>query len=296
MSAAIDLCLAGRIAPNVALARLVFEGRTPDEIAPLLPAGSALATLFAAQRERLDALADMLRRSGADHGANDGSASVGAIAAMFNRAVAIAPEASVAAYALGDAGLLAAATAELVDWLVGTGFAASDADVLDFGCGIGRVTAALAPRVRSVLGLDVSPGMIAEAERRHAGPSLRFAVTDGSPPLGLAAASLDLALAVDSMPYLVQAGVAGAHVAALRRLLRPRAHLVVLNLSYRGDDAVDLAEAGSWAAAYGFDLRVAGERPFVLWDGAAYVLRVSDRSGTPRASRCETAVVPQVRP
>jgi 2-polyprenyl-3-methyl-5-hydroxy-6-metoxy-1,4-benzoquinol methylase len=36
---------------------------------------------------------------------------------------------------------------------------------LDFGCGVGRITNALAPHFEKVIGLDIAPGMLAEAER-----------------------------------------------------------------------------------------------------------------------------------
>jgi SAM-dependent methyltransferase len=36
---------------------------------------------------------------------------------------------------------------------------------LDFGCGVGRITQALAAKFDSVVGLDISPGMLAEARR-----------------------------------------------------------------------------------------------------------------------------------
>ena len=36
---------------------------------------------------------------------------------------------------------------------------------LDFGCGVGRITQALAKRFDAVVGLDISPGMLAEARR-----------------------------------------------------------------------------------------------------------------------------------
>ena len=84
--------------------------------------------------------------------------------------------------------------------------------------------------------------------------------------------SLDLVLAVDSFPYIVRLGqaVVARHVAGAVRALRPGGALVVLNLSYDGDAT---AEARRWAAAHGLVLEVAGERPFALWDGRAYVLR-----------------------
>ena len=83
-----------------------------------------------------------------------------------------------AAYSLGDTAVLAAATDEIVAWLVAMDLIGPDSDVLDFGCGIGRIAAAVAPRVRSVIGLDLSPGMIAEARRRPGAGNLRFATTE----------------------------------------------------------------------------------------------------------------------
>ena len=268
----VALCLEGRISPAVALARLVFAGMTPEEIAPLLPASSGIAALFAAQRANLAATADMIRESAVRHDDPDPDDQIAAIASMFDRAVARSPEASVAAYSLGDGALLAATTREVVDWLFANDFADQRTDALDLGCGIGRVAGALSPHVRSVVGLDVSAGMIAEANRRHKASNLRFLQTTGTSATGLPGASKDLILAVDSMPYLVQAGIARGHVAEARRLLRPGGQLVILNLSYRGDVA-DIADARAWASAFGLSVLFCGERPFTIWDGAAYVLR-----------------------
>ena len=130
-----------------------------------------------------------------------------------------------AAYSLNDPAVLAAATAEIVEWLAREGLIGPDRDVLDLGCGIGRVSAAIARRCRSVLGLDVSPKMVAEARRRHgAVPGLGFDATPGTGLAAIACGSFDLVLAVDSFPYLLQAGRAGAdqHLADAARVLRPR--------------------------------------------------------------------------
>ena len=51
---------------------------------------------------------------------------------------------------------------------IAPGFSISDADVLDFGCGVGRLMAAFASRCRTVTGVDVSPTMIGEAARNLA--------------------------------------------------------------------------------------------------------------------------------
>ena len=48
--------------------------------------------------------------------------------------------------------------------------------VLDFGCGVGRLTAPLATLTGAATGVDISPGMLAEA-RKHGHPGLRFVET-----------------------------------------------------------------------------------------------------------------------
>ncbi len=39
-------------------------------------------------------------------------------------------------------------------------------NVLDFGCGVGRITLALARRYQAAIGVDIAPGMLREAERQ----------------------------------------------------------------------------------------------------------------------------------
>ncbi len=259
---AIVSCLAGRIAPGVALARLILAGMTPHEIGAVLPAGSDMAALHARHADGLASLASMLRCSEVDHGVG----SLDGIRRSFERAVLAAPEASVAAYCLGDPGLLADATGELADWLGGERLIGLDTDLLDVGCGIGRVAAAVGPTVRSVLGIDIAWGMIDEARRRAVAPNLRFELTDGV-SVPVEDRSFDLVLFVDSMPYLVQAGVADQQMLECLRTLRSGGALVMLNLSYDG-----LAErhADDWARRLDLSLRRCGQ-PFRSWDASAYV-------------------------
>lgn len=51
---------------------------------------------------------------------------------------------------------------------------------LDFGCGVGRLTIPLAKSFRSVVGVDVSPGMIAEAQRNSDGLAVEYRRCDDS--------------------------------------------------------------------------------------------------------------------
>ncbi len=268
-------CLRGTISPQIALARLLLGGADSRAIAaavaaarpePLTPQWSALAALLDGRATDLDGLAAEIRHTASDHTAMGGMANV---AAFFDRAVSHSPEAGVALYSLGDPAILQAATAEITTWLEAEHLLRPDSDVLDFGCGIGRVAAALAPSCRSVLGVDVSAGMVAEARRRHGGqPGLRFEVTDGCavPP-----GRFDLVLVVDSMPYVVQAGLADAIVAGVVAGLRAGGALAILNMSYGRDPAMDVADMQRWAADYGLD--AVASQPFQLWDGRAFLLR-----------------------
>jgi SAM-dependent methyltransferase len=57
----------------------------------------------------------------------------------------------------------------------------SRADILEIGCGVGRLAGVLAPRVRSFTGIDIAPAMIAEAQRRGGELSnARFLLGDGT--------------------------------------------------------------------------------------------------------------------
>lgn len=281
---AIGLCLSGLISPEVAVARLLLGGAAAERIAGLVaarrpepptPRWEALARLLQGRAEALDGLAAEVAASGSDHTAF-AEGGVARVAAFFDRQATRAPEAGVALYSLGDPAILAAATAEIVAWLDAEGLLDPAPDLLDLGCGIGRLATALAPRCRSVLGLDVSVGMVAEARRRGAGlGNARFETTPGEDLAALPAAAFDLVLAVDSFPYIVQVGddAADRHAEGAARALRPGGALVILNLSYRQDLAADQADAARWAARHGFALARAGEQPFALWDGTAFVLR-----------------------
>jgi SAM-dependent methyltransferase len=291
LGAIIELYLDRQISPEVCLARMILAGATPDEIdavlAPLATETRDLRQLAQQKRHGLDQLATLARCTDIVNIHSGPVSSVAKVCGSFDLAVGVSAEASVAAYSLGDPAILAAATTELVRWLSDLGLLSADSDVLDFGCGIGRVAEALAPRVRSILGIDVSAAMIGEARQRSSHTNVRFETTDGDDLARLHNRGYDLVLAVDSIPYLFQAGVAERHIADFARILRPRGVLVFLNLSYRNDLEADRADARRWAAIHGFDMECAGEKPFLLWDGCAFILR---RTSSDLASRWVTAI------
>lgn len=273
--AVLDACGSGAISPQIALARLVLSGEPVDadalrERAAAAPAGSPIREMARLAAEHADRLARLgrLARDGMDP---EGPDLLAATAALFDRLAAEEPEAAVAFYSLGDPALLAAATAELVE-VVRDWTSVEGAQVLDFGCGIGRVAIALAPHAAGVTGVDISPAMVEQARARARAAGLgeaRFEATDGR-TLPFPDNAFDRVLAVDSFPYLVRAGVLEAQLAELARVLRPGGELLAFNWSYRGDDAADAREA---ADAPGFTMVRSGERPFSIWDATGFHLR-----------------------
>ena len=108
--------------------------------------------------------------------------------------------------------------------------AAAGSRVLDVGCGVGRWSRLLASRGARVTGVDLSPTMIAEAQRRAAASGLadrcRFMVQD-SASLEIEGA-FDLILCVTVLQHVLDAA---ALRSALRRMashLAPGARLVIL--------------------------------------------------------------------
>ena len=263
----IQLCRHGRISPAVALARLLLAGVDPHTSGAQ---ASDLPALQALLHDRAAVLADLAAIGrDSDHA---GPTDPGRIAAFFDRAVDRQPEASVAFYCLGDPALLDAATAEIVDWLRAQRLIGPDTALLDLGCGIGRVAQTVAPLCRSVIGLDIAPRMIEQATARCAGmPNIRCMLGNGRDLYGIESRSLNLVLAVDAFPYIVQLGADAArrHLAEAARVLRSGGTLALLNLSYGPETIADLVD---WMPPDQFHVRCAGERPFQIWDATAFIL------------------------
>jgi SAM-dependent methyltransferase len=243
--------------------------KTLGAIAPGNPAILALQQIASADLSGAAALVE----SGL---ARERAGSLAAIREQFDRAVAIAPEAAVALYSLGSAATLDRATAELVARLDEWQLLGPDISALDIGCGIGRLETALASRLRAITGIDVSPGMIAEAQRRCAGlANVDLAVCDGTGLTPFTGRRFDVILAVDAFPYLVAAdpAVAERHVADAAQLLSKGGALAILNYSYRGDLDADRHAVADLSRRYGLAVLRNGTRDFTLWDGATFLLR-----------------------
>jgi ArsR family transcriptional regulator len=129
----------------------------------------------------------------------------------------------------------------------------ADWDVADLGCGTGHTAAALAPHVRTVLGVDQSSAMLRAAEKRTA----EFANVDlrqGSlEALPLDDDSVDAALLVLALTYVADPRQA---LREASRILRPGGRVVVVDL-LRHDDEDFQRQMGQ--ASLGFGPEALGE-------------------------------------
>ena len=192
---------------------------------------------------------------------------------LFDWSVQQSEEASVALYSLGNPQLLELATAEIVAQLKAWGAVTASTTLLDIGCGIGRLLIALAPEIQSATGIDVSAEMVKTARRRCAPYSNVTVIKGDGRGLGeLDNEAFDVVVAVDSFPYLKQSGyqLVERFFAESARVLKPGGQLVILNYSYSENDNADANEVGILSAKNGLEVRLAGTRPFKLWDGVAF--------------------------
>jgi SAM-dependent methyltransferase len=195
---------------------------------------------------------------------------------LFDASVAESEESCVALYSLGNPELLAAATDEVIGVLEDWGVFGLHRDALEVGCGIGRLMVPLSSRVRSVVGTDVSPGMISAATRRLEGFSnTSVQLTTGQNLSEFGSESMDLVYSVDAFPYLVLSGQAlvERHFREVRRVLRPGGDFVLFNYAY-GRSRED-ANGEVLAFAHGAELQVilADESPFRIWNGIGWLMR-----------------------
>lgn len=109
----------------------------------------------------------------------------------------------------------------LASWLGLHGFEVNPGSALDFGCGLGRLTQALAPHFERVVGVDVSASMVegARAHNRH-GAKVRY-VHNPRPDLAvIASASMDFVLSAIVLQHM-RTEYQKVYVREFVRILRP---------------------------------------------------------------------------
>ena len=278
----VERYLTGDISPPVTIMQLLIETEDVGSARAAVRGVDELEQLIVANAAGCERIAAMLRAD-VDSAKPAGSVEEGIAFCerLFDWSVQQSEEASVALYSLGNPHLLGLATAEIVSQLRAWGAVTRDTALLDIGCGIGRLLVALAPEIRSATGIDVSAEMVKAARRRCAPyPNVTVIKGDGRGLGQLEDEAFDVAVAVDSFPYLRQSGYALVErfFAESARVLKPGGQFVILNYSYSEDDDTDAKEVRSLAARNGLEVRVAGERPFELWDGVAF--RMTKQAGS----------------
>jgi SAM-dependent methyltransferase len=280
--------LSGEISSVIALSRLILALGWPSEVEnllaevaqnwgrPLHPSLHEAARLLHDHREGCQEVALMLREH-PEPAVSTAPAEdvIAANRAFFDRSVTRSEMASVAAYSLGDAKILARATREVVDLLDRWGLLGPDRRTLEIGCGIGRMQEALAPRVAAAYGLDISPRMLAARNRCAGFPNVLLTLGSGRDLAPFAGESLDLVYAVDSFPYIAQAGpaLAEAHFHEAARVLKPGGDFVLFNYSYRDTLKADQRDVHRLSHLAELNVMVAGSQPFKFWDGIAFRMR-----------------------
>lgn len=97
----------------------------------------------------------------------------------------------------------AAEIRSLLDRLTAMGLAPGRRVALDYGCGVGRLSRALAGSFESVVGVDFSASMLEEARRANAAfANLRFVQNDGRALGDVASASIDLVYSMIALQHV----------------------------------------------------------------------------------------------
>ena len=276
---------AGALSPEVAAAQALLAGGSVEGAIGLIEAGGALAheaaraSVVAALREhrsKCDAMAIFYGEKGLLPAPGLEADTVQATARFFDDALRISPHASVALHSLGSAPLLQRTTDEILAYLIGHKFLGSRKRTLELGCGSGRMQWATGPYVMEAVGADVSGEMIALANRRRKGHNgVRFLHAPAHRLDALRDGVYDLVFAVDTFPYIVNAGggIVALTFAEVRRVLRDDGDVVIFKYSYGGEDAKDRDEVSAYARGVGLEVVAFVSRPFRHWDASVFHLR-----------------------
>jgi SAM-dependent methyltransferase len=103
----------------------------------------------------------------------------------------------------------------------------ADGDVaVEIGCGVGRLTRALAARFNAVWACDVSPNMLDHARESITEPNVTLAIAEGDGRLNVVDAVADLVLSMQVFHHIPARSVTLRYVAEAGRVLAPGGHFV----------------------------------------------------------------------
>jgi SAM-dependent methyltransferase len=119
----------------------------------------------------------------------------------------------------------------VMSWAQRLGYPKDRRAALDFGCGVGRLTRALAKHFDDCYGVDIADTMIASAkELNAAGGSCRFLVNDTDDLRQFGDGSFDLVYSHLVLQHLANQDVIADFIAEFVRVLRPSGALLVFQL------------------------------------------------------------------
>ncbi len=125
----------------------------------------------------------------------------------------------------------------------------STRDALDFGCGVGRLTQALAESYDSVLGIDIAPSMVHLAKEYNKKPNkCHYEVANGNDLSQLSTSSFDFVYTAHVLQHMEQR-FAKAYVREFMRVLRPGGVAVIEVPSERVVGRRDPLPEGAFKAA-----------------------------------------------
>jgi SAM-dependent methyltransferase len=129
-----------------------------------------------------------------------------------------------------------------------------DERVLEIGCGIGRMTRALAARAREVVAIDVSQEMVARAREALADlPSVSVRLGNGRDLAGVEDASVDACYSFIVFQHIPDPAVTCDYIAEMGRVLRPGGWAV-----FQVSDKPELHRRSTWLRGTAVRERVAG--------------------------------------
>jgi SAM-dependent methyltransferase len=100
------------------------------------------------------------------------------------------------------------------------GLLSLDENVLNLGCGIGRIENAIYKEVNSILGVDVSSRMVELARQKVPAVNVRFQTVDGKTLAGIASEQFDLFVSFIVLQHIPRPSVA-SYIAEVMRVLKP---------------------------------------------------------------------------
>jgi SAM-dependent methyltransferase len=129
----------------------------------------------------------------------------------------------------------------LIEYLDARALAGRRHRALDFGCGAGRLTHALAEHFDQVIGLDIAPSMIDIARRLHGGArNVEFRVNASSRLESIESASIDLVYTLLVLQHMAPRYIR-EYLAEFVRVLRPGGVLV---FQLPSDDSLPIVVEG----------------------------------------------------